>query len=107
MRIITLFIIIILALSLLSLSLKERKQLLSLDKTELVNIIGYDRKIIDKQKNDIEDYKKDIQKLEIKKARLAGRVFSMASNKAMVWIIIILVAVTGAVFVFFKVIKKS
>ena len=107
MRIITLFIIIILALSLLSLSLKERKQLLSLDKVDLVNIIGYDRKVIDKQNNDIEDLKEDIHKLEIKKAFFKGRVFSMTTNKGIMITIIILIVVAGAVFVFLKFIKKS
>ena len=105
MRLITISIIFILILSVLALSLKERKQLLELDKRELVNIISDNNKVIEHQSKKIFKLNNKIQTLEIKKAFLKGRVFSMVSNKAIIITIIILIVIAGAVFVFIRYIR--
>lgn len=97
---------VILAISLSALSLKERRALMEKDTRDLVNIISDYDKIIDDQKDGIEDLEKEVHKLEIKKAFFRGRVFSMAANKSIIVVIIILIVVAGAVFVFLKFRRK-
>ena len=73
---------------------------------DLVNIISDYDKIIDAQKDKINDLEKEVQKLEIKKAFFRGRVRSMVANKSIIVVIIILVVVGGGAFVFLRFVKK-
>lgn len=98
--IIILFIFISILIS--GLSLKERRALMEKETKELVSIIADYDKIIDAQKDKINDLEKEVHRLEKKKAFLKGRVFSMAANKSIIIVIIILIVVAGAVFVFLK-----